>query len=424
MLKLSTCLIRRFNERMSKVNFKRDVLNLTVIVSALGYFVDIYDLVLFSIVRVASLRDLGVPEGELLGVGIQLLNMQMTGMLIGGIVWGILGDKLGRVSVLFGSILMYSLANIANGLIHSVEAYSWLRLIAGIGLAGELGAAITLVSESLPKESRGIGTSVVAGIGVSGALLAATIGKHFPWQFAYMAGGGLGLALLILRVKMLESGMFSQLRDEADVSRGDISMLFTNLERFGRYMDCILIGLPLWFVIGILVTFSPEICAELGATGPVSAGDGIFWAYTGLVIGDIGSGALSQWLKSRKATLWIFQLASAALIILFLASKNMSPDYYYLLCFLLGCSVGYWAIFVTVAAEQFGTNLRATVTTTVPNFVRGSVVLITTAFTALRSNVGTIQSALTVGIVCVTIGLFALKRLKESFGRDLNWVES
>lgn len=409
---------------MQGINLKRDVLNLTVIVSALGYFVDIYDLVLFSIVRVASLRDLGVAEADLLSVGIRLLNMQMTGMLIGGIVWGILGDKLGRVSVLFGSILMYSLANIANGLISSVDAYAWLRLVAGIGLAGELGAAITLVSESLPKESRGIGTSVVAGVGVSGALLAATIGKHFPWQFAYIAGGSLGLLLLILRVKMLESGMFSQMRDESDISRGDIRMLFTNLERFGRYMDCILIGIPLWFVIGILVTFSPEICKALGATGVVSAGDGIFWAYTGLVVGDIGSGLVSQWLKSRKATLWIFQLASAALILLFLFSTNMSPNYYYFLCFMLGCAVGYWAIFVTVAAEQFGTNLRATVATTVPNFVRGSVVIITTAFTALQAKVGIVQSALTVGMVCVAIGLFALKRLKESFGRDLNWLES
>ncbi|MEI6834759.1 MAG: MFS transporter [bacterium] len=409
---------------MQGINLKRDVLNLTVIVSALGYFVDIYDLVLFSIVRVASLRDLGVAEADLLSVGIRLLNMQMTGMLVGGIVWGILGDKLGRVSVLFGSILMYSLANIANGLISSVDAYAWLRLVAGIGLAGELGAAITLVSESLPKESRGIGTSIVAGVGVSGALLAATIGKHFPWQFAYIAGGSLGLLLLILRVKMLESGMFSQMRDESDISRGDIRMLFTNLERFGRYMDCILIGIPLWFVIGILVTFSPEICKALGATGVVSAGDGIFWAYSGLVVGDIGSGLVSQWLKSRKATLWIFQLASAALILLFLFSTNMSPNYYYFLCFMLGCGVGYWAIFVTVAAEQFGTNLRATVATTVPNFVRGSVVIITTAFTALQAKVGIVQSALTVGMVCVAIGLFALKRLKESFGKDLNWLES
>jgi MFS family permease len=405
------------------INIKRDVLNLTVIVSALGYFVDIYDLVLFSIVRVASLKDLGVPEADLLTVGVRLLNMQMTGMLVGGVVWGILGDKLGRVSVLFGSILMYSLANIANGMVTDVETYSWLRFIAGIGLAGELGAAITLVSESLPKESRGIGTSVVAGIGVSGALLAAVIGKYLTWKIAYLIGGGLGLSLLILRVKMLESGMFDQMRDDSDIRKGDISMLFTNLERFGRYVDCILIGIPLWFVIGIVVTFSPEICKELGATGPVSAGDGIFWAYLGLVFGDIASGLISQYLKSRKATLWIFQLASTALIIVFLLSKGKSPEYYYALCFALGCSVGYWAIFVTVAAEQFGTNLRATVTTTVPNFVRGSVVLITTGFTMLKSNVGVVQSALTVGMACSLIGLFALKRIRETFGKDLNCFE-
>lgn len=408
---------------MKEINLKRDILNITVIVSALGYFVDIYDLVLFSIVRVASLKDLGVSDADLLPVGVKLLNMQMTGMLLGGIIWGILGDKLGRVSVLFGSILMYSLANIANGMVTDVETYAWLRLIAGIGLAGELGAAITLVSESLPKESRGIGTSVVAGVGVSGALLAATVGKYFSWQAAYIIGGCLGLALLILRVKMLESGMFHQVKEDNEIRRGDVVMLFNNLERFGRYIDCILIGVPLWFVIGILVTFAPEICSALGATGPVSAGDGIFWAYTGLVIGDIGSGIVSQWLRSRKLTLWIFQIASALLIVVYLTSTGMPPGYYYLLCFLMGCAVGYWAIFVTVAAEQFGTNLRATVTTTVPNFVRGSVVLVTTAFALLKEQVGIIQSALTVGMVCVVIGFFALKRIKESFGRDLNWIE-
>jgi MFS transporter, putative metabolite:H+ symporter len=392
-------------------------------VAGLGYFVDIYDLILFSIVRVRSLKDLGVPDAELMSVGVRLINMQMAGMLVGGLFWGILGDKLGRISVLFGSILLYSLANIANGLVTDVESYAWLRLIAGIGLAGELGAAITLVSEKLPKESRGLGTSMVAAIGVSGALLAATIGNRFTWQFAYILGGVLGLALLVLRVKMLESGLFDQVRADNGVRRGDVFMILTNLERLGRYVDCVLIGIPLWFVIGILVTFSPEICRELGATGPVSAGDGIFWAYSGLVVGDVASGLISQWLKSRKAALWIFQLMSAVLIMVFLFSKGMSPEYYYSLCFLLGCSVGYWAMFVTVAAEQFGTNLRATVTTSVPNFVRGSLIVLTTAFISLKGSLGIIQSALAVGMTCVVIGLFALKRIKESFGRDLDWNE-
>ena len=402
---------------------KRDVFNITVLVAGLGYFVDIYDLILFSIVRVSSLKDLGVLEPDLMSVGVRLINMQMTGMLIGGIFWGILGDKLGRITVLFGSILMYSLANIANGFVTDVDTYAWIRLIAGIGLAGELGAAITLVSEQLSKENRGLGTSVVAAIGVSGALLAATIGKNFSWQFSYFLGGALGLALLVLRLKMLESGLFNQMRGDKNVRRGDVMMILTNLERLGRYLDCVLIGVPLWFVIGILVTFSPEICRELGATGPVSAGDGIFWAYTGLVVGDLASGLISQWLRSRKAALLLFQLLTALFIGVFLFSRGKSPEYYYWLCFLLGCSVGYWAMFVTVAAEQFGTNLRATVTTTVPNFVRGSLVLLTTLFIWLKGSIGVVQSALAVGMVCMVISLFALKRIKESFGRDLNWNE-
>ncbi len=234
----------------------------------------------------------------------------------------------------------------------------------------------------------------------------------------------MGLLLLILRVKMLESGMFHKVKEQSGIiRRGDFMMLFSNLQRFGRYLDCILVGIPLWFVVGIIVTFSPEICRELGATGPVSAGDAIFWCYAGLVIGDIGSGFFSQWLKSRKRALWYFQVSSALLVGVFLFSRGFSSSYYLALCFFIGIGVGYWAIFVTVAAEQFGTNLRATVTTTVPNFVRGSVVLTTTAFTFLKPYIGTVQSAMTVGMVSFTIGLFAIRRLEESFSKDLNFIE-
>ncbi len=408
---------------MNATSIRATLLNTTVIVSALGYFVDIYDLVLFSIVRVASLKSLGVPEDQLLEVGIYLINMQMTGMLIGGLLWGILGDKRGRVSVLFGSIVMYSLANIANAFVTDTQTYAILRLIAGIGLAGELGAAVTLVSESLPKETRGYATSFVAGFGVSGAMLAAVVGQKFSWQTAYVVGGVMGLMLLVLRVRMLESGMFATMKTHASVKRGDFLMLLTSRKRLSKYLSCILIGIPIWFVIGILVTFSPEIAKELGATGPVSAGSGILFCYMGLVVGDIGSGVLSQKLKSRRIVVFGSILATLGLIVLFLFSRGRSPDYYYFLSFALGCAVGYWALFVTIAAEQFGTNLRATVTTTAPNFVRGSVVLVTMLFQQMKGSHGLVSSALYIGIGCVVVSLIALWRLKESFGRDLDFVE-
>ncbi len=405
------------------LSVKAALLNTTVMVSALGYFVDIYDLVLFSIVRVASLKDLGVPEDQLLEVGIRLINMQMTGMLLGGLIFGILGDKRGRISVLFGSIILYSLANIANAFTTSVEMYAWLRLIAGIGLAGELGAAVTLVSETLPKETRGYGTSFVAGFGVSGAMLAAVMGQNFTWQTAYIVGGVMGLLLLMLRVRLFESGMFDNLKKRAEVKRGDFLMLLRDPQRLFKYVCCILIGVPLWFVIGILVTFSPEICKELGATGPVSAGSGILFSYLGLVFGDIGSGLISQYFRSRKKVILAFVLATLALIVLFVYSPGRSPEYYYFLAFALGCSSGYWALFVTVAAEQFGTNVRATVAITVPNFVRGSVVLLTMLLKSLKGTHGLSQSALYIGVGCIVIAVAALAGLKESFGKDLDYVE-
>jgi MFS family permease len=401
----------------------KSLLNATVIISALGYFVDIYDLVLFSIVRVQSLKDLGVTDAELLPVGVRLLNMQMIGMLLGGLVWGVLGDKRGRVSVLFGSIALYSLANIANAFVSSTDVYGWLRLIAGIGLAGELGAAITLVSESLPKETRGYGTSLVAGIGVSGAMLAAVMGQSVGWRAAYVVGGVMGLALLALRVRMLESGMYRELQTQT-VRRGDFALLFQSPARLLRYVACIVLGLPIWYVIGLLVTFSPEICAELGVTGPVSAGTGILWCYFGLVFGDIGSGFLSQLLQSRKKVVFAFITATLALVLVFVSARGVSPTTVYLLCFALGCAVGYWALFVTIAAEQFGTNLRATVTTTTPNFVRGSVVLVTIMFQTMKADLGLARSALYVGLGCIAAAYAALWRLQESFGRDLDFVEA
>lgn len=395
----------------------------TVVVSALGYFVDIYDLVLFSIVRVASLRDLGVADDQILPQGVFLINMQMSGMLLGGIFWGILGDKRGRLSVLFGSILLYSLSNLANAFVTTVEQYAVLRFIAGIGLAGELGAAVTLVSESLSKELRGLGTSLVAGIGVSGAIAAALVARYFDWRVAYAVGGIMGLALLVLRAKIFESGLFDRLKDQTNVERGQFFSIFLSYKRLKKYLCCILIGIPIWYIIGILITFSPEICAALGATAPVSAGTGILWCYGGLMFGDVASGFVSHLLQSRKKVVyWFISLAGLACLV-FLQARGQDPEFYYMMALILGLFAGYWAIFVQNAAEQFGTNLRATVATTAPNFVRGSVVLITTLFEALKGPVGLVQSAGIAGILSFALAYAALLGLNESFAQDLDFIE-
>ncbi|MFB9863101.1 MFS transporter [Rufibacter immobilis] len=399
------------------------ILSSTVIIAALGYFVDIYDLVLFSIVRVDSLQDLGVTQPEeLLEKGVYLINMQMTGMLLGGIFWGVLGDKRGRISVLFGSILLYSTANILNGFVSNLELYAWLRFIAGVGLAGELGAGITLVSEVLPKEKRGYGTTIVASVGISGAILAGVIGEYFHWRTAYFVGGGLGLLLLLLRVGVYESGMFARTQRQK-VAKGNFLSLFTNGARFYKYLKCILIGVPIWFVIGVLITFSPEIGQALGITVPVSAAKGIAYSYFGLTVGDLASGLLSQKLRSRKRVVVLFLLLLAGIISLFLLAQGASEGYFYALCVALGFGGGYWAIFVTIAAEQFGTNIRATVTTTVPNFVRGAVVLLTLSFKELQDTLGLLETAALLGAATLAIALLAISTLPESFDKDLDYIE-
>ena len=397
-----------------------------VVVAALGYFVDIYDLVLFSIIRVDSLKGIGITDpAAITAQGLHLLSMQMWGMLLGGILWGVLGDKKGRLSVLFGSILLYSLANIANGFVQNVDQYAWLRLIAGVGLAGELGAGITLVSESLPKEKRGYGTMIVASVGVSGAMVAYLVGQEFGWRNAYFIGGALGLGLLALRAGVFESGMFENTRS-TDVARGNFLSLFSNGARFYKYLRCLLVGVPFWFLVGILITLAPEFGKYFGLQGPVTGGLSIFWCYFGLTLGDFTSGGLSQLFKSRNRTLQIFIAATAVMVGVYLFGLHgASTTAFYTVCFFVGYAGGFWALFVTVAAEQFGTNLRSTVATTAPNFARGATVLIVPLFQYLKAMpaLGMVGAAGTIGAVLLTLAFFSASTLPETYAKDLDYVE-
>ncbi|PWA10996.1 MFS transporter [Flavobacterium laiguense] len=406
----------------------KSILNAAVIVAALGYFVDIYDLLLFGIVRTDSLKDLGITGDAIRDQGEYLISMQMFGMLFGGILWGVLGDKKGRISVLFGSILIYSVANIANGMVTTVGGYAFWRLIAGIGLAGELGAGITLVTESLPKEKRGYGTMIVASVGVSGAVAAYLVYQVFQdWRLCYYAGGILGILLLFLRISITESGMFKQIQ-QSEEKKGDFLSLFTDKKRFSKYLQCILIGIPLWFLVGVLITFSPEFAKALGVqqAETIAAGKAIAFCYTGLVFGDIASGLFSQWLKSRKKIMGLFLIFNLIMVFVYLNAFGISASSFYLLCFAMGFSVGYWVLFVTIAAEQFGTNIRATVTTTVPNFVRGSLPLIILIYSFFRDRLfegDILKSGMIVGALLSIISLLALWKLKETFHVDLDYTE-
>ena len=400
----------------------REILSIPVIVAALGYMVDMYDLFLFSINRVASLKSLGLSGEKLLGDGIMLLNLQMAGMLIGGIFWGIMGDKKGRLSVLFGSILIYSIANIGNGFVTGISQYAVLRFVAGFGLAGELGAGITLVTEILPKERRGYGTTLVATVGIMGALLAYLVSHLFDWRTAYFIGGGLGLMLMILRIRVFESGMFVKLKEE-NIKRGDVLKLFNNKIRLLKYVNSIVIGIPIWFVIGVLLTFSPEFGRAMGLDQPVDAGKAVTLAFTAQVLGNLTSGFLSQYLHSRKKVILLFILFSFSFVLVYLLVPLHSTIFFYLICTCLGFCSGYWTLFITVAAELFGSDLRATVATTVPNFVRGSVIPLTMLFAMAKNYVGIIYGALIVGAISFAVAIMALFFLEETFKKDINYVE-
>ncbi len=422
---------------------------LLVLVAALGYFVDIYDLVLFNVVKRESLEHiLGAGNPIIKDVGINLFNWQMLGMLVGGILWGVWGDKKGRITVLFGSILLYSAANVANAFTTDLTSYAIVRFIAGVGLAGELGAGITLITETLPRGKRGYGTMIVVTVGALGAVFASLVGGHgegisrwiegftghhlMNWQVAYVVGGTMGLVLLALRVGTFESGLFEKLK-ESSVKKGDIRLLFNDRSRFLRYLGCILIGVPVWYVIGVLVSLSqdvfvPELNIDTSALDAVGLkkvnGDAIMYAYIGLSIGDLMSGILSQLMRSRKKVIMIYLAANLVLTLIFLfAMRGASIATYNWMCLALGTATGYWVIFVTVASEQFGTNIRSTVATTTPNFVRGAVVPVTNAFKYLALPLGSVNGALVVGLVCIGAAMWATTRVHETFHRDMDFVE-
>jgi len=406
------------------------IFNIAVIVAALGYFVDIYDLLLFTIVREPSLRDLGVnmQDGKaVLAASTRVINWQMFGLLIGGIIWGIMGDKKGRLSVLFGSIILYSIANFITGFVEDINQYAYARFAAGIGLAGELGAGITLVSELLPKAKRGIGTSLVAGIGLFGAVVAYFTFKFTDdWRLCYKIGGGLGIVLLFLRISVAESGMFKQVRAQ-NVARGNFFMFFTNSNRFKKYILAILIGLPTWYVIGILVNYSNRFATAFYGPNKIESGRAIMYAYAAIAIGDILVGLISQYFKSRKKALYLFYIIAILSGILFFSGIIHSDNVMYGVCALLGFSTGFWAIFVTMGAEQFGTNLRATAATTIPNMVRGALPLINMMFLDLFQKSwgwNIVKSGIITGTIVMAITLIAAYFTEETFHKDLNYVET
>jgi MFS family permease len=403
----------------------RGIFNLVVIVAALGYFVDIYDLIIFGIVKNPSLTDLGLTNSnDLFNTGNFILSMQMAGMLIGGIVWGVLGDKKGRLSILFLTILLYSLANIANGFVTHVNQYAWLRFFAGFGLSGEFGLGVTLVSEVLSKEKRGLGASIVSGIGILGAVLAFIVAERFNWRTAYWAGGALGIILLVMRIAVFESGMYEKAKS-TQVSKGNFLALFTDRTRFRKFIFCTLLALPTWFTVSVLTINAPSFGEALGLTGPVKGSTSVMLHYIGAAIGSFLFGYLSMVFKSRKKAIILATSCIALLTAVYFSLFGASPNILYMVLLALGIPMGgLWAIFVTAAAEQFGTNIRATVTTTAPNFVRGATILMTFMLGAFTPLIGLWTSGIIVAVIFIGVALTSVFFTEETYGKDLDYIEN
>jgi MFS transporter, putative metabolite:H+ symporter len=395
---------------------------LAIIASALGFFVDLYDIMILSVVRKSSLLAVGVPEGELLSKGVSLINVQMAGMLLGGFIWGIIGDKMGRLSVLFGSIVLYSSATFANAYAPNFDIYLLLRFLAGVGLAGELGAAITLVTEQMPQKYRGIGPAIIGGCGMLGAIFGAYIGGKYSWQFTYQLGGGLGFLLLILRLGVLESGLYNQIKDKTTI-KGDLRLLFKNKDYIKKYISICVLGFPVWYVNGVVMTFTPEIAKAWGMVEIPSVSTVVIYYFIGLTFGDLTGGFVSQYFKSRKKAIRLYLSMYAVAAVVFFMFGNKSIIIYNGLILFLGFCVGYSIVLLTLAAEQYGTNIRSTVTTSSLNILRATVIPQTLLFGFLSPYIGTVNAAMAVGVIAILLAFWGLRNLDETFHKDLNYME-
>ncbi len=397
---------------------------LAITVSALGYFVDVYDIILFSAVRIPSLRSLGLPEEQITTIGLRLINLQLIGMLLGGISWGILGDKKGRLSILFGSIFLYSSATLANAFVSNVETYGLLRFIAGFGLAGEMGAGITLVNELMTKEKRGYGTMIIATSGIFGGIAGGLVGNFLTWQTAYILGGIGGFLLLFLRMGVVESGLFVNLKNQTQVAKGSLLLFFKTPALLSKYLKCLLVGVPFWVFIGLFMALAPELGKALNIAGPITAAWAILFFNIGLGFGDLSSSLLSQILGSRKKAIMTYLSITFIAVISFLSLQNASTTLFYFFCALLGLGSGSWAIFIMIAAEQFGTNLRATVATSLPNFVRSMGIPFMAILSMLKPQFGILWGLGIIAISSIVLAFIAISSLKETFATSLDFVES
>ncbi|MCX6152551.1 MAG: MFS transporter [Candidatus Kapabacteria bacterium] len=408
---------------MKQITNPKFILVFTIIVASLGYFVDLYDILLFTVVRKASLLSLGVSEIDSLNIGLDLLNWQVIGLVLGGIFWGVLGDKKGRLSVLFGSILIYSIANIANGFIQSIDAYRALRFLAGLGLAGELGAGITIVSETMSAQNRGYGTMVITMVGMLGAVAASFIGIHFEWRTAYIIGGVMGLCLLLLRISVFESSLFKKMKNE-NISRGNILLLIKNKKIFLKYIRCILIGLPTYFIVGLLLTAVPEFGKVFGLSESPSSAIAVIVTYTSISLAEILCATISQRFKSRRVALGIFLTITLIGIFLFLIIPPKTINSFYFRFVIMGIGIGFWVTMITNATEQFGTNLRATVTTSVPNIIRGLLYPVNLVFLMLKPSLGLVTTCVIIGFPCMILALVSVYYSEETFGVNLDYTEN
>jgi MFS transporter, putative metabolite:H+ symporter len=381
-----------------------------------GYFIDIFDLVLFSTLRISSFEELKITDPTYWTV--VFFNLQMTGILVGGIFWGKMADIKGRSWSFMGTILVFSIANIINGLTSSLTVYGICRFIAGFGLAGEMGSGIALICEKVPDEKRSLYLGFVSSLGCIGAVLSGWLGDIVYWRYLFIGSGFAGILLTLLRKNLLEPDLFRKTAT-LNIPRGQWKTLFQSPPDLIRFILLIFLGIPMWYIIGILWSFSTEMTSTIGLN-IFTSGQAILWGYVGVWMGDMLMPFVSQFLKSRIFTIQICLIMMLLGVIYLFQFQPHSLLSFQLTHIFLGFTIGYWAVYATLCGESFGTNIRALTSTSLPSLIRFSSIPMMIIYQYGRDE-NELNIALGMGLTVLCISMITTYFIKDTFQKDIDF---
>ncbi len=416
---------------MANIQYKNSSYFIILLVTSLGNFVDYGDMFMASLVRNDAIVALGIAQTKeaVLAVGLNLESFQAVGFLLGCFTWGIFADKKGRLQVLYISTLVYSLANILNGLLspewsHVYYWYGGCRLFSGWGLSAEFSVAITLIVEYFSVKKRIIGTMLMTGLGFLGVFLVSWLKfyTHILWNEFFIWGGVAGLVLLVFRFAAQESFMFLN-QQTAAIKKGSLMTLLKQKKYSRQFFLTVWLVLPI-FLVQLILKFSPNISQQINSEIiSIALVLLIYDAFS--IFSDILGCYISYLFNNRMRVLKFY------LILIFLALLGFAIwpplttfSWYWVYVPILGLANGYWGLWGTMIAELFGINVRATATTFIVNLSRSFVLILSITFKDLDLRYGFSISVIVLTLVTCGLAFWSVFKIPETAHKNLEYVEN